>query len=38
LANAVALVLTGLMARDLGGRRGAQLLAAFAVLPASASS
>jgi hypothetical protein len=34
LANAVALVLTGLMARDLGGRRGAQLLAAFAAMPA----
>jgi len=34
LANAVALVMTGLMARDLGGRRGAQLLAAFAALPA----
>jgi len=34
LANAVALVLIGLMARDLGGRRGAQLLAAFAGLPA----
>ncbi|HEV2400525.1 MAG TPA: glycosyltransferase family 39 protein [Candidatus Sulfotelmatobacter sp.] len=34
LANAVALVLTGLMARDLGGRRGAQLIAAFAGLPA----
>ena len=30
LANAVGLVMTGLMARDLGGRRGAQLLAAFA--------
>jgi hypothetical protein len=34
LANAVALVLIGLMARDLGGRRGAQVLAAFAGLPA----
>ena len=34
VANAVAIVLTGLMARDLGGRRGAQLLAAFAALPA----
>jgi 4-amino-4-deoxy-L-arabinose transferase-like glycosyltransferase len=34
LANAVALVMTGQMARDLGGRRGAQLLAAFAALPA----
>src|SRR5215469_1259450 len=34
LANAVALVLIGLMARDLGGGRGAQLLAAFAALPA----
>src|SRR5579872_3787165 len=34
LANAVALVLTGLMARDLGGRRGAQFLAALAGLPA----
>jgi len=34
VANAVALVLTGLMARDLGGRRGAQLLAAFTALPA----
>ena len=35
LANAVVLVLTGLMARDLGGHRGAQLLAAFAALPAA---
>jgi hypothetical protein len=34
LANAVALVLTGLMARDLGGGRGAQLFAVFAPLPA----
>lgn len=35
LANAVALVLVGLMARDLGGRRFAQLLAALAALPVS---
>lgn len=35
LANAVALVVTGLMARDLGGSRGAQLLAAFAGVPAA---
>lgn len=35
LANAIALVLTGLMARNLGGRRGAQLFAVFAGLPAS---
>lgn len=34
LANAVALVLIGLMTRDLGGRRGAQLFAVFAGLPA----
>jgi 4-amino-4-deoxy-L-arabinose transferase-like glycosyltransferase len=34
LANAAAVVMTGLMARNLGGRRGAQLLAAFAALPA----
>jgi 4-amino-4-deoxy-L-arabinose transferase-like glycosyltransferase len=33
VAQAIALVLTGLMARELGGRRGAQLLAAFAALP-----
>ncbi|HTM38575.1 MAG TPA: glycosyltransferase family 39 protein [Terriglobales bacterium] len=33
LANAVALVLTGLMARDLGGQRGAQLFAVLAGLP-----
>ncbi|HKU28229.1 MAG TPA: glycosyltransferase family 39 protein [Candidatus Sulfotelmatobacter sp.] len=34
LANAVVLVLIGIMTRDLGGRRGAQLLAAFAGVPA----
>lgn len=33
LAEAVAVVLTGLMARDLGGRRGAQLVAALAAVP-----
>ena len=33
VAQAIALVLTGLMARELGGRRGAQLLAVFAALP-----
>jgi len=33
VAEAIALVLTGLMARQLGGRRPAQLLAAFAALP-----
>lgn len=33
LAQAVALVFTGLMARELGGRRGAQLVAAAAALP-----
>ncbi len=33
LADAVAVVLTGLMARDLGGRRGAQIVAAVATLP-----
>jgi hypothetical protein len=33
MAEAVAVVLTGLMARVLGGHRGAQLLAAFAALP-----
>ena len=32
-ANAVAVVLTGLMTRDLGGRRGAQLVAAVAAVP-----
>lgn len=34
IAQAVALVLTGLISRDLGGRRGAQLLALAAALPA----
>jgi dolichyl-phosphate-mannose-protein mannosyltransferase len=33
LAQAVALVLTGLMAREMGGGRGAQLVAAFAAVP-----
>jgi len=33
LAQAVAVVLTGLMARDMGARRGAQLLAAVAAVP-----
>jgi hypothetical protein len=33
LAEAVALVLTGLMARELGGHRGAQLVAAAAAIP-----
>ncbi len=33
VAQAIAVVLTGLMARDLGGRRGAQLIAAFAAVP-----
>jgi len=33
LAEAAALVLTGLMAREMGGRRGAQLVAAAAALP-----
>lgn len=33
VAQAVALVLTGLIARELGGNRGAQLIAAFAALP-----
>lgn len=33
LAEAVALVLTGLMAREMGGGRGAQLVAAFAGVP-----
>src|SRR5256885_895267 len=33
LAHAVAVVLTGLMARELGGRRGAQLVAAAAAIP-----
>jgi hypothetical protein len=33
LVNAVSLVLTGLMARELGGRRPAQIVALFAVLP-----
>jgi 4-amino-4-deoxy-L-arabinose transferase-like glycosyltransferase len=33
VAHAIALVLTGLMARELGGRRGAELLALFAALP-----
>ena len=35
LAEAVAVVLTGLMARALGGRRGAQLLASTAAVPFS---
>jgi hypothetical protein len=35
VAEAVAVVLTGLMARELGGRRGAQLLAAAAAIPFS---
>ena len=33
LAQAVAVVLTGLMAREMGGRRGAQLIAAVAAVP-----
>jgi 4-amino-4-deoxy-L-arabinose transferase-like glycosyltransferase len=33
LAQAVAVVLTGLMARDMGARRGAQLVAAVAAVP-----
>jgi Dolichyl-phosphate-mannose-protein mannosyltransferase len=33
LADAAAVVLTGLMARDLGGRRGAQIVAALATIP-----
>jgi hypothetical protein len=33
LAQAITVVLTGLMARELGGRRGAQLVAAAAALP-----
>ncbi len=33
VAEAVAVVLTGLMARDLGGQRGAQLVAAAAAIP-----
>lgn len=33
IAEAVAVVLTGLMARELGGRRGAQLVAAMAAVP-----
>lgn len=33
IAQAVTVVLTGLMARDMGGRRGAQLIAAMAALP-----
>src|SRR5881394_3752183 len=33
LAGAIALVLTGLIARELGGGRGAQLLAACATMP-----
>ena len=33
VAQAVAVVLTGLMARELGGRRGAQLMAAAAAIP-----
>src|SRR5258707_11433503 len=33
LAQAIAVVLTGLMARELGGSRGAQLVAAAAAIP-----
>ncbi len=33
VAEAVAVILTGLMARELGGRRGAQLVAAAAAIP-----
>ncbi len=33
LAQAIAVVLTGLMAREMGGRRGAQLVAAVAAVP-----
>lgn len=33
LVEAAAVVLTGLMAKELGGRRGAQLVAAFAAVP-----
>jgi 4-amino-4-deoxy-L-arabinose transferase-like glycosyltransferase len=33
LVEAVAVVLTGLMAKELGGKRGAQLVAAFAAVP-----
>src|SRR5215468_8828969 len=34
VANAVALLLTGMMARELGGGRGAQLISVFAAVPA----
>ncbi len=33
LADAIPVILTGLMARDLGGRRGAQIVAAVATIP-----
>jgi len=33
IAQAIAVLLTGLMARDMGGRRGAQLIAAVAAVP-----
>src|SRR3974377_1955784 len=33
ISQAVTVVLTGLMARDMGGRRGAQLVAAVAAVP-----
>src|SRR5256886_4217663 len=33
VAEAIAVVLTGLMAREMGGGRGAQLVAAFAAIP-----
>ena len=33
VAQAIAVVLAGLMAREMGARRGAQLVAAVAVLP-----
>jgi hypothetical protein len=33
IAEAVAVVLTGLMAKEMGGKRGAQLVAAFAAIP-----
>jgi len=33
VAQAIAVVLTGLMAREMGGRRGAQLIAAAAAIP-----
>jgi len=37
IAQGIAMILAGLMACDMGGRRGAQLLAAFAVFIAPVS-